>query len=224
MVHAYTSLYGPLLVVLDDLHAFDAASWGLLAHLVPSVPSLLVVAALRPNDDILAPATVSDVGPSRLVVQMWVGPGTCESVSVQHESATSVQHAQHAGHGSLEAQQLLRAPSTCASSAALLRRQEVSRKGARLNALPLHHWAQRPHRASAVATAHRNGRSRRPEGYASTSGDCAHALTARAVACMQAGKRALADKVQGALQQLHALPGTQAGLQAAADSPAVVQA
>ena len=55
IVHAFTCLYGPLLVVLDDVHNFDTASWLLLAHMAQHAPAVLVVGALRPNDGILTP-------------------------------------------------------------------------------------------------------------------------------------------------------------------------
>ena len=61
LVHGFTLLYGPLVVVLDDLHLFDTASWQLLANITQHAPAVLVVAALRPNDGMLAPSISPDV-------------------------------------------------------------------------------------------------------------------------------------------------------------------
>ena len=61
IVHGSTLLYGPLVVVLDDLHLFDTASWQLLANITQHAPAVLVVAALRPNDGMLAPSISPDV-------------------------------------------------------------------------------------------------------------------------------------------------------------------
>ena len=54
-MHAFTDLYGPLVVVLDDLHVVDAASWALLAHLAEHAPAVLVIGAVRPQDGNLSP-------------------------------------------------------------------------------------------------------------------------------------------------------------------------
>ena len=61
MVHGFTLLYGPLVVVLDDLQHLDTASWQLLTNITQHAPAVLVVAALRPNDGMLAPSISSDV-------------------------------------------------------------------------------------------------------------------------------------------------------------------
>ena len=61
ILHGFTLLYGPLVIVLDDIHHFDTASWQLLVNVTQHATAVLVVAALRPSDGMLAPIIITDV-------------------------------------------------------------------------------------------------------------------------------------------------------------------
>jgi predicted ATPase len=56
------------LVVLEDAHWFDSASWGALARVVARVPRLLVVVTTRPLDALGREAEALVGGATRLVV------------------------------------------------------------------------------------------------------------------------------------------------------------
>ena len=62
----WVAFHGPLVVLLEDMHIADSASWTLLARMCNELPSgLLVIATARPNNPWGMPAPnlqVHDLG------------------------------------------------------------------------------------------------------------------------------------------------------------------
>lgn len=55
--------YGPLAIMLEDLHHFDTTSWAFLSTVVEKLSQeVLVVTTMRPNDGVLAAASQHDEG------------------------------------------------------------------------------------------------------------------------------------------------------------------
>ncbi|GMH42293.1 hypothetical protein BSKO_10212 [Bryopsis sp. KO-2023] len=73
IMQCFVEKYGPCIVVLEDLHHFDLASWSLLAALDDAVgPSgLLVIGTLRPNEGSLAQASKSKLGVFQSVMKCY---------------------------------------------------------------------------------------------------------------------------------------------------------
>ncbi|GMH42274.1 hypothetical protein BSKO_10193 [Bryopsis sp. KO-2023] len=73
IVQCFVEQYGPCIMVLEDLHHFDLASWSLLAALDHNVgPSgLLVIGTLRPNEGSLAQASKSKLGVYQSIMKCY---------------------------------------------------------------------------------------------------------------------------------------------------------
>ena len=55
--------YGPLAIMLEDLHHFDSISWQFLTTVVEKMSDqVLVVTTMRPNDGVLAVASRHEEG------------------------------------------------------------------------------------------------------------------------------------------------------------------
>lgn len=82
----FVAAYGPLVILLEDLHHFDTLSWGFLVSVAQLLDDrLVVVATMRPNDGSLALATKTQPGKEMLYAKaqeslaaIQVGFPTCK--------------------------------------------------------------------------------------------------------------------------------------------------
>ena len=63
MLKEFVAAYGPLAIMLEDLHHFDSISWQFLTTVVENVSDqVLVVTTMRPDDGVLAAASRHEEG------------------------------------------------------------------------------------------------------------------------------------------------------------------
>ena len=59
----FVAAYGPLAIMLEDLHHFDSISWQFLTTVVENLSEqVLVVTTMRPDDGVLAAASRQEEG------------------------------------------------------------------------------------------------------------------------------------------------------------------
>ncbi len=59
----FVAAYGPLAIMLEDLHHFDSISWQFLTTVVENLSEqVLVVTTMRPDDGVLAAASRHEEG------------------------------------------------------------------------------------------------------------------------------------------------------------------
>ncbi len=71
MLKEFVAAYGPLAIMLEDLHHFDSISWQFLTTVVENLSEqVLVVTTMRPDDGVLAAASRHEEGD-------LIGPNAC---------------------------------------------------------------------------------------------------------------------------------------------------
>lgn len=63
VLREFVGAYGPLAIMLEDLHHFDTTSWAFLTTVVENLSQqVLIVTTMRPNDGVLAATSQHEEG------------------------------------------------------------------------------------------------------------------------------------------------------------------
>lgn len=81
VLREFVGAYGPLAIMLEDLHHFDTTSWSFLTTVVEHLSQeVLIVTTMRPNDGVLAAAGQHEEGEA--VVCASCMTGLCHSLGM----------------------------------------------------------------------------------------------------------------------------------------------
>ena len=68
----FVAAYGPLAIMLEDLHHFDSISWQFLTTVVENLSEqVLVVTTMRPDDGVLAAASRHEEGEQSINIDQY---------------------------------------------------------------------------------------------------------------------------------------------------------